>query len=44
MSQNDVMRKGGNRDTFITVSPSGPQFPLRFITVDYGEWITWFDD
>ena len=29
MSQNDALRKGGNRDAFITVSPQGPRFALQ---------------
>lgn len=44
MSQNDALRRGGNRDAFITVSPDGPRFALRTIGISFAEWLTWFDD
>lgn len=39
-SQNDVQRRGGMRDAFITVGP----FPrMRTVEIGFAEWISWVD-
>ena len=44
VSQNDMQRKGGMRDAFITVSADGPFVRLRAIQVGFAEWASWFND
>ena len=36
-SQNDVERRGGQRDAFLTVS--GPSFPIRVVPVSFAAWM-----
>ena len=42
VSQNDMQRKGGMRDTSITVRADGPFMRLRAVQVGFAEWISWF--
>ena len=44
VSQNDMQRKGGMRDAFITVSADGPFMRLRAVQVGFAEWVSWFND
>ena len=44
VSQNDMQRKGGMRDAFITVSTDGPFMRLRAVEVGFAEWMSWFGD
>ena len=42
VSQNDVQRKGGMRDAYITVSANGPLMRMRVVQVGFAEWARWF--
>lgn len=42
VSQNDLQRKGGMRDAFITVRGDGPFMRMRVVQVGFAEWVTWF--
>lgn len=42
VSQNDMQRKGGMRDTFITVSAAGSFMRMRTVQVGFAEWVSWF--
>ena len=44
VSQNDMQRKGGMRDAFITVSADGPFMRMRAVQVGFAEWVSWFND
>ena len=44
VSQNDMQRKGGMRDAFITVSADGPFMRMRAVPVGFAEWVSWFND
>lgn len=42
VSQNDLQRKGGMRDAYITVSGDGPF--MRRVQIGFAEWASWFVD
>ena len=42
VSQNDMQRKGGMRDAFITVRADGTFMRLRAEQVGFAEWVSWF--
>ena len=42
VSQNDMQRKGGMRDAFITVRADGPFMRMRAVQVGFAEWVSWF--
>lgn len=44
VSQNDLQRKGGMRDAYITVSDDGPFMRMRTVQVGFAEWAGWFVD
>ncbi len=42
VSQNDMQRKGGMRDAYITVRADGPFMRMRAVQVGFAEWVSWF--
>ena len=44
VSQNDMQRKGGMREAFITVRADGPFVRMRAVQVGFAEWVSWFVD
>ena len=42
VSQNDMQRKGGMRDAYITVRADGPFMRMRAVQVGFAEWLSWF--
>ena len=44
VSQNDMQRKGGMRDAYITVRADGPFMRMRVVQVGFVEWVSWFVD
>lgn len=42
VQENEVNRRGGNREAFITVRPDGSFHRLRVVEVGFAEWLSWF--
>lgn len=43
IGQNDVQRRGGMRDAFITVRADGPFVRMRMVEMGFAEWLRLYD-